>query len=246
MRILALDIGNSRVTIGVFEADRLVGRDDVMCREFAPEMLQAYRADLTVISCVSAAHRDMVAQLLASDRAVELCASHSPVELHYDYPERLGADRIANVLAARELSPGGAVVVDLGTATHFDICGVDGSFYGGPILPGLATMTSLLTARIPHLPHVEVSPGVLADLSVVVPRTENGIQSGCIYGTAGAVERICSEIARQMGTLPVFLTGGNAPVIAPIVRHDACDPDLTLRGLYLFGMQHLKKLPMLV
>ena len=70
--------------------------------------------------------------------------------------------------------------------------------------------------------------------------SEHGIQTGCIYGTAGAVERICSEITRQMGPLPVILTGGNARGIAPIVRHDVCDPDLTLRGLYLFGADFQK------
>ena len=240
MRILALDIGNSRATIGVFEDDELVAREDVSSKDFVPELIHSFRADLTVISCVSAAHRTTVEALLSSNHAVQLCASHSPVDLHYDYPERLGADRIANVIAARQISPGGAVVVDLGTATHFDICGADGSFYGGPILPGLATMTSLLTARIPHLPQVGISSDVLGECSPVVSRTEHGIQTGCIYGTAGAVERICSEITRQMGPLPVILTGGNARGIAPIVRHDVCDPDLTLRGLYLFGADFQK------
>ena len=233
MRVLTLDIGNSRASFGVFEQDALVERWDVPNTSFVPGMVQTQHVDRIAISCVSKAHRECVAQLQAQCGipVLMLDASVSPVVLHYDCPNRLGSDRIANVLAAHEKSLAGAVVIDLGTATHFDICEADGSFRGGPILPGLETMMTMLTARIPHLPQVDIS----SHCSPVVTRTEDGIRAGCLYATAGAVERVCREITAQIGSMPIYLTGGNAPVIAPLVLHDAVDLNLTLRGLYLFA-----------
>ena len=241
MHILTLDIGNSRISAALFNQNGILMRNDVPAESILPESLSYENADAIVISCVSAAHRNLTAQLLAQSRipAFELSAAQSPIQLHYDHPERLGADRIANVLAAHALSPQGAIVVDLGTATHFDICDADGSLYAGPILPGLETMHAMLTARIPHLPHTDISTNV----SPIVRCTENGIQAGCIYATAGAIERICREITALQGSMPICLTGGHAQTIAPLVKHDMLDPDLTMRGLYFYGVQSLKNRP---
>ena len=231
MRVLAIDIGNTRVSTALYENDSRTRRTDLAVNALSPEIWQKQDAECCAISCVSAAHRDVVSQIVAKG-AFELTAATAAIKLHYDFPERLGTDRISNVIAIHDVSPDGAIVADLGTATHFDICRSDGSFMGGPILPGLETMAQMLATRIPHLPTVTT-----ASSPAVVTNTEDGIRAGCLYATAGAIERITAEIRQTTGPLPLYLTGGNADRIAPLVAHSQIIPDLTLRGIYLFALR---------
>jgi type III pantothenate kinase len=151
-----------------------------------------------------------------------------------DPAQGVGADRIANALAAARLYRCDTIIVDLGTATTFDCVGADGTFFGGVIAPGLPAGSAWLESRTPRLPPVTFGPPD----RVIGRRTVDCIRSGLFYSVIdavdGIVERIRSEWARP-NTLVVG-TGGHAGVLAAHSRHiDRVNPDLTLVGLKIAG-----------
>ncbi len=164
--------------------------------------------------------------------------SELPVVLDVDEPLSVGADRIVNVLAAADAYPGGAIVVDFGTATTFDCITADGRFIGGAIMPGLRTSADQLTRRAAKLPATEL----LVPERVIGRRTEECIQAGVLFGAADAVDgmvrRICAEWPGS-GKPRVIATGGLASFVAQhCTTIEAVDTDLTLRGLRL-AARHL-------
>lgn len=161
-------------------------------------------------------------------------ASELSIELDVEEPLSVGADRIANTLAARELYHRDSIVVDLGTATTFDCISREGVFLGGVISPGVPAGLEWLASRTAKLPLVELKPPDL----VIGRRTETCIQSGVFYqaleGVDGIVRRIKEEWDRPDACVAV--TGGFSETIG---RHlsdvDAIEPFLTLYGLALAG-----------
>ncbi len=237
MRIVAVDIGNTRTGVGVFEDGVLVLRRDVVSESLSACLEADGRdADLCVVSCV---RRDFDVQQACGSLKCRICrvdVKTAPLVVHYDYPERLGQDRIANAFGAMHHASGGAIVADFGTATHLDIVDPNGEFHAGPILAGVGTMIHALTARVTHLP----SPDLTAIVDPIVRNTESGIQTGAILGTAGGVERMVSEIRKRLDYSPkVLITGGYAEWIAPHMQYDEWIPNLTLEGLCAYGMRFI-------
>jgi type III pantothenate kinase len=151
------------------------------------------------------------------------------VPILYDNPKEVGADRIANAVAATERMPGPSIVVDFGTATTFDVVTAKGEYAGGVIVPGIGISLDALIARTAKLPRVELAwpPKLLGRTTV------HAIQAGVTYGyTAlvdGLVERIREEQDRNAR---VLATGGLAALIAPhSTTIEAVDEFLTLDGL---------------
>jgi len=163
------------------------------------------------------------------DAAVSL-----PVRLEVDEPRTVGADRIVNTLAARELYDRDVIAVDLGTATTFDCITRDGIFVGGVIAPGVSAGLEWLAARTAKLPSVEFAPPG----RVVGTRTEDCIQSGIFYGVVDAVDGMVRRIAEEWGRKDplVLATGGHATEVGPHCRTvERVEPWLTLYGLALAG-----------
>lgn len=242
MKILATDIGNSRISMGCFENHVLSWRRDIETSKFIddinlpvalnPDICVISRVSLPALAAENALRHALHCQILSVNTA------DSPLVVRYAHPEKLGHDRIANALGARYHAPEGAIVVDLGTATHFDIVDPEGVFLGGPILLGVEAMVSSLSQRIPHLP--EISPD--ANFDVISETTESAIDAGAILGTAGAVEKIVRTITHQLGFKPkIILTGGNAPLLAPHLDYDLWLPDLTLEGLCRYALLVLER-----
>ena len=158
-------------------------------------------------------------------------AAALPIALDVDEPLAVGADRIANVLAALALHPGDAIVVDFGTATTFDCITADGRFIGGVIMPGLRTSADQLTRRAAKLPATELLPPE----RVIGRRTEECIRAGVLYGTADSVDGIIGRIVAEWpgkGKPKVVATGGLAAMVAPLTKTvKEVAPDLTLHGL---------------
>jgi type III pantothenate kinase len=151
------------------------------------------------------------------------------VKLEVDEPQNVGPDRVANTLAAHLEYPGPAIVVDLGTATNFDIVSPDGAFLGGIIAPGVETGAAILTARTALLPRV----GIGFPDSLIGKTTVANIQIGVYHGATvlidGLVERIREE---WIPAARVIATGGFATPIASRCRTvEIVDPDLTLKGV---------------
>ncbi|HSM04881.1 MAG TPA: type III pantothenate kinase [Longimicrobiales bacterium] len=250
---LVVDVGNTETVLGVVE-----GRTDLrghwristkvprtpdeygyllrgLLREAGFDRDALHRA---VIGSVVPAATEVLMPTLESlvtgpvfvvDPAVSL-----PVRLEVDEPRTVGADRIVNTLAARELYDRDVIAVDLGTATTFDCITREGVFVGGVIAPGVSAGLEWLAARTAKLPSVEFSPPG----RVVGTRTEDCIQSGIFYGVVDAVDgmvrRIVEEWARPDPL--VLATGGHAVEVGPHCRTvERVEPWLTLYGLALAG-----------
>lgn len=153
------------------------------------------------------------------------------LNLRYENPREVGADRIVNAVAAIEKYGGPLVVVDFGTATTFDCVDEAGNYLGGAIVPGIGISTEALYQRASKLPRIELEK----PKKVIGRNTVHAMQSGIIFGYAGQVDGIVERIAREMNAQPkVIATGGLAELIASESKSiQEVDPWLTLEGLRL-------------
>ncbi|HEX4403525.1 MAG TPA: type III pantothenate kinase [Polyangia bacterium] len=149
----------------------------------------------------------------------------------YENPREVGADRIVNAVAAHKRWPGGAIVVDFGTATTFDVVTSRGEYAGGVIAPGLHVSADALFSATAKLPRVEI----VRPKSAIGRNTVASMQAGIVFGYAGLVDAIVDRIKAEIDFAPrVVGTGGLATLIAKDARTiDECDDMLTLQGLAL-------------
>jgi type III pantothenate kinase len=160
--------------------------------------------------------------------------SDLPIRLDVEEPMSVGADRIVNTLAAREMYGRDTIAVDLGTATTFDCITADGVFLGGVISPGLSAGLDWLASRTAKLPRVELRPPEV----VIGRRTETCIQSGVFYQAIESIDGIVRRIKEEWGRPDalVVATGGFADAIGPhLAAVDEIEPFLTLYGLAMAG-----------
>ncbi len=251
--LLAVDIGNSNITTGLFRNGSLAAsrRAASSARDTHDELelllAGLLRLDdaaldgLSAIACCSVvpALTDGLAEIAARHGVALLTAGAGrvPIAIRVDRPTEVGADRLVNALAAARLHGTPAVVVDLGTATTFDAVAGDGAFVGGAIAPGLELGLDALAARTAKLPRIELR---IPDRAIGRD-TVSAIQSGSILGyqvmVTGLLGRIRTELADAsgvpVGDVRAILTGGlsAAPWARAIPGIDAVDPDLTLKGL---------------
>ena len=163
----------------------------------------------------------------------------SGMAILYDNPREVGPDRIADAVGAFDLYPGASIVVDMGTATVFDVISARGEYLGGAIAPGVAISLDALYAHASALRSVEL----VRPRSVIGRSTAESIQSGVLYGFAAQVDGIVDRIVDELGEATVIGTGGLAGLIAPITRTvGIVEPWLTLHGLRIVhGRNHLKE-----
>ncbi|MCS7091185.1 MAG: type III pantothenate kinase [Verrucomicrobiota bacterium] len=247
--LLLIDIGNTRTHVGLADIQRVHARESLPTRQWA----EGAAAD-QLRSWVGTTHLEgaVVASVVPHVTGqVQLALQRhwgiDPLQLHagtvrglvidYPRPETIGADRLANAIAARHHFGAPVVVVDFGTAVTFDIVDGRGCYVGGVIAPGLAAMTDYLHERTALLPRVQ-----LRSCEQVVGRsTEEAMLAGAWYGYPGLVEAIVREIQGQLGVphLRVVATGGDAALLAGRLRliETVC-PDLTLEGLRLTWLAH--------
>jgi type III pantothenate kinase len=251
--LLALDIGNTNMTLGLVAGEAIVASRRAETRPAATadelEVLidgllrldGATLADVTGISLASVVPALTGAvEAIAERRGLQLLSATAaimPIPVRTERPAEVGADRLVNSLAVGRLYGAPAIVVDFGTATTFDCVARDGGYVGGAITPGLEIGLEALasrTARLPHIELVEPSKAIGTD-------TVSAMQSGIVLGyralTLGLLERIRAELARaekvEEQAVQVVLTGGlsAAPWVRNLPGVDAVDPELTLKGL---------------
>ena len=247
--LLTLDIGNTEITVGLFQGTsleahwRLTTNPDRTPDEWGAALvgflIHGGHSPDEVRAVILASVAPSVTQSLVEGIAIATgrtaVAVHAqsplPVTLDVDEPLTVGPDRIVNVLAAVELYHADIIVVDFGTATTFDCITADARFLGGVIMPGLRTAADQLTRRAAKLPATELKPPARA----IGRRTEECIQAGVLFGTADAVDGLVHRILAEWpggGTPRVVATGGLAAVVAPLTRTiEQVHPDLTLQGL---------------
>jgi type III pantothenate kinase len=188
----------------------------------------------SVVPSLTQAWTESLGKVVAGPVVVVGPHSDLPIELEVEEPLTVGADRIANTLAARELYGRDTIAVDLGTATTFDCITREGVFVGGVISPGLQAGLDWLAARTAKLPRVELEP----PRRVIGRRTEACIQSGVFYQAVDAVDGIVRRIKQEWKKPDAFVvaTGGFSRVVGPhLTMVDEVEPNLTLYGLAMAG-----------
>ncbi|MGF1509344.1 MAG: type III pantothenate kinase [Myxococcota bacterium] len=248
--LLAIDVGNTNVTLGLFNGAQLAGswrlqtlstrtRDEyatlvrhlLLDSGFPPSSVDAIIM-ASVVPALTTVLSSTCATLFGID-AIQVDASLTTgVAIHYEPPSDVGADRIVNAVAAHHRYPGPCVVVDFGTATTFDCIDEAGAYLGGIIAPGLDLAVAALVHRAAKLPKVDIARPPRA----IGQTTVQSIQSGAFFGYAALVDGLVDRIRSEMDApaARVLATGGLAATIATASRtiQEVVD-DLTLDGLRL-------------
>ena len=249
--LLTVDIGNTQTHLGVFDRDRLVHEwraatdarrtaDELalMFGEFLDLAGLSFSRQITGVAVCSVVPRatqeirHMALEYFGFPAVVVEPGVRTGIAIRTDNPREVGADRIADVVAARELYPGEPViVVDFGTAIKVEAVSAEGEFIGGAIAPGIDTAATALFSTTAQLKRVEL----VAPPSAVGKSTVAALQSGIIYGTAALVDGLVTRVTEELGgSAKVIATGGLAPVV---LEHCSTvsdyEPTLTLKGLRL-------------
>jgi len=252
--LLAVDVGNTNVTLALFEGERLVADWRVTAHrertadELAVELSQLFNLrgfDLDVVTgvVISSVVPNLNPALIEASRRYLNCEPvmvgpgvKTSVRVRYENPKDVGADRIANALAAFSKYGGPVVVIDFGTAVTYDAISAEGDYLGGAIAPGVEISLDALVSHTAMLRRVEA----VAPDSVIGRNTITSIQSGLIWGfvaqVEGMVERMIAELG---GKATVIATGGQAGMVAGLTHViQSVDPLLTLEGLRLIYLQN--------
>ena len=247
--LLAIDIGNTSTTLGVFDGERLRATWHMatgvhrMSDEYAALLFNLLKQEKLKTSDIEAAAMCSVVPPLLSTfeelfkryfkitPLVVGAGVKTGVSIRMDNPREVGADRIADAVAVHHLYGGPVIIVDLGTATTFGVVSKEGEYIGGVIATGIATAAEALFTRTAQLPRVDLTP----PKRVIGTNTISAIQSGVIYGYASLVEGMLNRIQEELGErIKVVATGGYAGILAKATEAiDVVNPDLTLIGLRL-------------
>lgn len=246
--ILVVDIGNTNIVLGVYRGRELLHHFRLStARQSTVDEYGVLIHNLFHMSDIS--FKDVEGVIISSvvpplvQVIVEMCVKYigkdpllvgpgikTGLNLRYENPREVGADRIVNAVAAIEQYKCPLVVVDFGTATTFDCIDAGANYLGGAIVPGLGISTEALYQRASKLPRIELEK----PKKVIGRNTVHAMQAGIIFGYAGQVEGIVRRIKQEMNApvLKVIATGGLAPLIAGETDCiDEVNPMLTLEGL---------------
>ncbi len=247
--LLAIDIGNTEITLGAFEGEELRARWHMATRihrvsdEYAALMMNLLQhqnmkmgdikeiAMCCVVPPLLSTLTDMCRRYFNAAPFVVGAGVKTGVRIRMENPREVGADRIVNTAAAHRLYGGPTVITDFGTATTFDVVSKEGDYLGGAIAPGIGIAAESLFIRAAMLPRVELAH----PKNVIGTNTISAMQSGIIYGYIGLVEGIVSRIQEELGEkTKVIATGGHVGLIANETSIiDTVDRDITLIGLRL-------------
>jgi type III pantothenate kinase len=245
--LLAVDIGNTNITIGLYLGDiagsrwRLATAHERMPDEYGILLVNLFHHAGVRIQDVSAIVMASVVPPLTGtfEQACKNYLGCAPlivdagtktgVRVRYDDPKQVGADRIVDAAAAHRLYGGPACIVDFGTATTFDAVSVEGDYLGGAISPGIGIAADALFRRAAKLPKVDLQ----RPPSAIGKNTVQSMQSGLLFGYVGLVEGMIARFRAELGPhMKVIGTGGLAPLIAQETKTiEIIAPWLTLDGL---------------
>ncbi|MBE9477841.1 MAG: type III pantothenate kinase [Chloroflexi bacterium] len=252
--LLAIDIGNTDTTLGVFEDVKLRATWHMstnihrMADEYAALLLNLLRhqnldtPDITAVAMCSVVpplittYEDLFQRYFHLSPLVIGAGVKTGVSIRIDNPREVGADRIVNAAAAHHLYDGPIIVTDLGTATTFDIVSREGCYQGGVIAPGINTAAETLFMQAAMLPRVELTH----PKHTIGTSTVTAMQSGIIFGYVALIEGMIARIQQELGEKArVVATGGWSTLIAKETAvFDVVNPNLTLIGLRLIYLMN--------
>jgi type III pantothenate kinase len=258
--LLAIDVGNTQTVMGLYApGDGPGGSSSELLHHWRTATVASRTADemallidqlfqlqgldpadaisgiavASVVPRLRTALREMSDRWFKVDTVIVEPGVRTGMPIHYDNPKEVGADRIADAVAAFERYGGPTIVIDFGTATTFEVVSGRGEYLGGIIVPGIEISLEALSARAALLPRVEL----VEPRSVLAKNTVESVQAGVIYGFAAQVDGLCRRLQDEVGPCRVVATGGLAGLIGPYsaaIEHH--DPWLTLDGLrIIFG-----------
>ncbi|MGA0238529.1 MAG: type III pantothenate kinase [Acidimicrobiales bacterium] len=262
--LLTIDVGNTQTVLGLYDPsadngegagvglvdhwrlstvhERTGDEYSVLVRSLLETAGVDFDVDLTGAAICSgvprvlASLRQMVMRYLTFEPIVIEPGIKTGMQILYDNPKEVGADRIANAVGAYDLYGGPTVVVDFGTGNNFDVISENGEFLGGAIAPGIEISLDALFGRAAALRAVEL----VEPRSVIGKSTVESIQSGTVYGFAAMIDGMVDRFAAALGEINVVATGGLAHLISPVsstIEH--VEPFLTLHGLRIVHDRNL-------
>ena len=250
--LLLFDVGNTHTHVGLANEKRVLRQQDIPTalwkNEKASDLLKKFVGAKKISGAAICSVVPKATPLIA--RAAKkiygtipfelTCKTVSRIGIDYPKPETIGADRLANAVAAQVHFGAPSLVVDFGTAVTFDVLDGKGNYVGGIIAPGLAAMTDYLHEKTALLPKIKIRE---VD-AVVGKNTEQAMLIGAVHGYRGLIRELISELKRELKTnkLPVIATGGYAKLIsAKLPEITAVEPLLTLEGLRLVWSENVKR-----
>ena len=247
--LLAIDIGNTNIKIGVFDGDELKATWNVATGihrttdEYGGVLLNLMElkkvspSEITGVALCSVvppllpAFVELCTKYLHSEALVVEAGVKTGMRIRLDNPREVGSDRVVDAVAAQHLYGKPLIIVDLGTATTFSVVSQEGDYLGGAIAPGIVIATEALYTRTAALPRIRLNRPEQA----IGRNTVTAMQAGVVFGHAGLIEGMIRRIEQELGSkAKVIATGGQAYFLAQeIPAIEIVDPDLTLIGLRL-------------
>ena len=247
--LIAIDIGNTNITIGLFLDSELIStwRFSTDSRKTSDEYglllqqvmssnnLNADKIDSAAICSVvpplTPTFELLCQRYLKVQPLTVMAETKTGIKILYDSPRDVGADRIVDAAAALHIYGGPCIVVDLGTATVFDAVNEHGEYLGGAIAPGMTVSADSLYRATSQLRRVELN----APEKVIGTNTTHSIQSGLVFGYSELIKGMIVRFKKEIGTnATVIATGGQADIVKDQVgAFNHIDPDLTLKGLHI-------------
>lgn len=248
--LLVIDVGNTNLTFGVFERDKLRGtfRLTTTAPQTSDEygikilgMLREQNIKKTEIEAVIIASvvpqlmyslTNSIRKYLKKEPMIVGMGTKTGIRIKMSNPAEMGADRIVDAVAGLDLYGGPIIVIDFGTATTYDLIGADGSFLAGVTSPGIKLCANALWNGTAKLPEIEI----VKPKSILAQNTITSMQAGLVFGAIGQTEYIVSQLKTEseLKDVNVVATGGLGRLIAESTSCiDKYDPQLTLQGLRL-------------
>ena len=246
MKIIAIDVGNSETTIGVgnsqgwqgyrFTTRKTVTSDELLMmfktiidNPLIKEGLIEGAIICSVVPEITNSVSEATSRFISKDVLTVGPGVKTGLKVNIDNPKELGPDRIANSIGGYSKASSEVIVVDLGTATTFDIVNTKKEYLGGSIAQGIKISLDALTSKTSSLKSVELE----TPKNVIGKNTYEAIQSGLILGHTSMIDSMIEKIILESGLKPkIFITGGLGKVIQPLLNiKSKYEEDLTLDGL---------------
>jgi len=245
--LLAIDIGNTSITLGLYKSEklgprwRLASDSERTSDEYGILLVQLLEragirsggireiAIASVVPPLTGTFEHVCQDYLNTVPLIVDAGTRTGIPLRYEDPKQVGADRVVNAVAVRRLFKGPACIVDFGTATIFDAISAEGEYLGGAIAPGIGIASDALFRRTAKLPRVEI----MRPPTAIGRNTVHSLQSGLLYGYVGLVDGMVARFRAELGPeMKTIGTGALVELIAKETRSiDIVEPWLALQGL---------------
>ena len=259
--VLLVDVGNTNIVLGVHDGDNYITSRRISTDakktsdEYSIQVMQLFAQSKLKTECIEGIIiSSVVPNIMHSlENMLKKCFKIQPIivgpgvktgiNIKYDNPKEVGADRIVNAVAAFTIYSRPLIIIDFGTATTFCAVNKDGDYLGGSIVPGIKIASDALFERAAKLPRVELE----VPKTIICKNTITSMQAGILYGYIGQVEYIVQKMKKEMMRSNdqepyVIATGGLANLIAKETDViDVVDPDLTLEGLKMIYYKNMEQ-----